>query len=270
MPFVLRSIFSGSLIGRFSSDGKIFYKDKNLTEKIILGPAESMSKSKKNTVDPEKIINQYGSDSVRMFILSDSPPEKDILWSDSGIGASYKFIQKFWLLSEKIQNNNYHFKTFDNDLEKFTNQIINKIQEDYERYNFNVVIASMHKIYSYLNKQLEKDDLGKNFIDNYSKILIIINPIIPHLSSEILEKIKANNHLIWPKVDKHYLEDKEKIIVVQINGKKIKVLNLTKELDENKILELLKNDDKIKKLISNKQIIKSIYVRNKIINLIVK
>jgi leucyl-tRNA synthetase len=75
---------------------KIFLKKNDMSEKILVGASESMSKSKKNTIDPENIINEYGADSVRLFILADSPPEKDVQWSDEGMVAYYKFIQKFW------------------------------------------------------------------------------------------------------------------------------------------------------------------------------
>ena len=110
-----------------SKDGKNYFLNNNPTEKVIVGPSESMSKSKKNTIDPEKIIKMYGADAVRLFILSDSPPEKDIQWSDTGISASFKFLQKLWSLNEKIINNKTKFSKFDNELEKFTNQIIKKL-----------------------------------------------------------------------------------------------------------------------------------------------
>ena len=85
-----------------SDDGKKFFKKNNPKEKVIVGPTESMSKSKKNTIDPENIIKNYGADSVRLFILSDSPPEKDVQWSDQGMMASFKFVQKLWSLNSKI------------------------------------------------------------------------------------------------------------------------------------------------------------------------
>ena len=87
-----------------SSDGKSYYNKNNPSEKVIVGTTESMSKSKKNTIDPEKIITEYGADAVRLFILSDSPPEKDVQWSEQGINASYKFIQKFWVLHCEIMS----------------------------------------------------------------------------------------------------------------------------------------------------------------------
>ena len=113
----------------FSDDGKNFFKEKNRSEKIIVGAIESMSKSKKNTIDPEKIITIYGADAVRMFILSDSPPEKDVQWSDQGILASFKFIQKFWDLHKKIRDqikkkSSIETSEFNESLEEFTNQII--------------------------------------------------------------------------------------------------------------------------------------------------
>ena len=115
-----------------SEDGKKFYKKDNPSEKIIVGPTESMSKSKKNTIDPENIIKNYGADSVRLFILSDSPPEKDVQWSDQGMLASFKFVQKLWTLNskilDKIKDNNQGDEG--NDLTKFTNQLINKITQN--------------------------------------------------------------------------------------------------------------------------------------------
>ena len=115
-----------------SEDGKKFYKKDNPSEKIIVGPTESMSKSKKNTIDPENIIKNYGADSVRLFILSDSPPEKDVQWSDQGMLASFKFVQKLWTLNskilDKIKNNDQGGEG--NDLTKFTNQLINKITQN--------------------------------------------------------------------------------------------------------------------------------------------
>ncbi|MDA7445136.1 leucine--tRNA ligase, partial [Candidatus Pelagibacter ubique] len=111
-----------------SEDGKEFYKKDNPSEKIIVGPTESMSKSKKNTIDPENIIKNYGADSVRLFILSDSPPEKDVQWSDQGMLASFKFVQKLWALNskilDKIKDNNQNDEG--KNLTKFTNQLINK------------------------------------------------------------------------------------------------------------------------------------------------
>jgi leucyl-tRNA synthetase len=112
-----------------SKDGKKFYKKTNASENVIVGPTESMSKSKKNTIDPESFIKNYGADSVRLFILSDSPPEKDVQWSDQGMTASFKFIQKLWTLNSKVLNKikNDHKENEGESLIKFTNQLIHKL-----------------------------------------------------------------------------------------------------------------------------------------------
>ena len=254
----------------FSKDGKNYFLNNNPTEKVIVGPSESMSKSKKNTIDPEKIIKMYGADAVRLFILSDSPPEKDIQWSDTGISASFKFLQKLWSLNEKIINNKKKFSNFDNELEKFTNQIIKKLSDDLDRFGFNVTIASIHKIHSFLNQHTNKEDWGSNFHKNYINILKVINPIIPHFSNECLEKLKISTEAIeWPEVDQKYLEQEIFNIVTQINGKKRKVFSISKSVDKKTLIENIKKDEQIKKYLDNKQIIKTIYIENKLINFII-
>ena len=254
----------------FSKDGKNYFLNNNPSEKVTVGPSESMSKSKKNTIDPEKIIKMYGADAVRLFILSDSPPEKDIQWSDTGISASFKFLQKLWLLNEKIINNQKKFLKFDEELEKFTNQIIKKLGDDLDRFGFNVVIASIHKIYTFLNQHTNKEDWGSNFHKNYINILKVINPIIPHFSNECLETLKILvEDMEWPKIDQKFLEKEAFNIVTQINGKKRKVFVINKSIDKKTLIENIKKDEQIKKYLNNKQIIKTIYIENKLINFII-
>ncbi len=254
-----------------SEDGKNFYQSKDPSKKVIVGPSESMSKSKKNTIDPEKIIKMYGADAVRLFILSDSPPEKDVQWSDTGISASYKFLQKLWTLHEKIIMNKKKFSKFDEELEKFTNQIIHKINSDLERFGFNVVIASIHKIYSFYNQQLNKADWGNNFEKNYVNILKIFNPIIPHFSSECLEQLKQPlQDIQWPQIDQKFLEKEVFNVVVQINGKKRKVFLIGKSINKETLIKNIQEDEQIKKYLENKELIKTIYIENKLINFIIK
>ncbi len=254
-----------------TKDGKNFYLNNNPSKKVIVGPSESMSKSKKNTIDPEKIIKMYGADAVRLFILSDSPPEKDIQWSDTGISASFKFLQKFWILNKKILENEKKFSIFDEDLEKFNNQIIEKLEKDLDRFGFNVVIASIHKIYTFYSQQINKRDWGINFYENYTNILKVINPILPHFSNECLEKLKQKvNEIKWPKINKKYLEEEVINIVTQVNGRKRKVFPVSKALDKETLVKDIKNDPQIKKYLDNKEIIKTIYVENKLINFIIK
>ena len=157
-------------------------------EEIKVGPSESMSKSKKNTIDPEEMIKTYGADSVRLFILSDSPPEKDVQWSEQGMASSYKFIQKLWNLhcdiKNKIQQNN---NTDTNDeLEKYTNKIIAKITNNLEKFNYNVIVANIYETYNYLNKYIKDNNDILNLESNYIKIITCLSPVIPHFANECL------------------------------------------------------------------------------------
>ena len=147
----------------FSDDGKNFFIKNKPSEKVIIGPSESMSKSKKNTIDPEKMIEAYGADSVRLFILSDSPPEKDIQWSETGMTSAYKFIQKFWMMSQDIIEiiNSEPNKSINKEIEIFTNQSIEKINIALEKFRYNVIIAVFHEIYNYYNKVLEEKKIIK-------------------------------------------------------------------------------------------------------------
>ncbi len=257
----------------FSEDGINYYNKNKTSEKVTVGTTESMSKSKKNTIDPAIIINECGADAVRLFILSDSPPEKDVQWSDQGMSASYKFIQKFWLLHEKIKDNNKSEskkadRIFDEKLEFFTNQIIDKINTNLEKFSYNVIIANLHETYNFLNKTV--DTKPSNFIDNYIKILKVMNPIVPHLSSECLSEMNVNEQILWPDVNKKYLVKEGFNIVVQINGKKRMLLSTNENLDQNELMGRIKGMKEIQKYLGNKPIFKCIFIKNKLINLIVK
>ena len=253
-----------------TKNGKKFLKN-DQSKEIIIGPSESMSKSKKNTIDPEKIIELYGADSVRLFILSDSPPEKDVQWSDEGIVSSYKFLQKLWTLNTKIQDkiNKDNKKDCSVDLEKFTHKFIKRITENLNNFSYNIVIANLHEMHSFMIKEIEKEYTKNTLLRNYSKILITVQPIIPHFSSECLKLIKIENFM-WPKFDEKIIEETEVNFVIQINGKKRGIINTNKEVLEKDLFNLVKDDTKINKYFENKKIIKTIFVQKKLINFIVK
>ena len=254
-----------------TNNGKNYFVKDKPSEKVKVGPSESMSKSKKNTIDPQKMINNFGADAVRFFILSDSPPEKDVQWSEQGMSSAYKFIQKFWLLHNKIlkiQNRNLENEE-NNDFEKFTNRMIDKLQKNLDNFHYNVAIANMHEIYNYISKIVDRKIDTNNFKKNYIKILRIIFPIIPHLSSECLDQLGETKNIKWPEIDKKFLDDNLSNIVVQINGKKRDVLSLENNINEVDLINKIKNNEKLKNFIDGKKIKKTIYIQNKLINLIV-
>ena len=257
----------------FSDDGKNFYLKDNKSNKIKIGPSESMSKSKKNTVDPEDTIKNFGADAVRFFIMSDSPPEKDVQWSDQGIEAAYKFIQKLWSLHNKIlikiNEQNSVDKNNNESLNKATNILISKITDNLENFRYNVIIANFYEMFNFMNKEIQKPISKKTLLENYSKILKLLMPFIPHFSSQCLDEIKYDDKYTWPSVQKEYLKQEKINLVIQINGKKKELLNIDIDLDQEKVEQLLISNEKIKKILENKKIMKKIYVPNKIFNFII-
>ncbi len=256
----------------FSDDGKNYFKIKNKNERINVGPSESMSKSKKNVIDPESIIKNYGADAVRLFILSDSPPEKDIQWSEQGMVASYKFIQKFWILHKKIikKINSCNEGSDIENLNLFTNKLIQKISLNLEKFNYNVIIANIYETYNFLIKEIDRDYPSNVIKENYQKILILMLPVIPHIISEAINDLNYKENLEWPVADDKYLQEKFVNIVVQVNGKKKSLIKVEKDLDDNEVINKIKKDEKISNILNDKNLLKHIIVKNRLVNLIVK
>ena len=238
---------------------------------VKVGPSESMSKSKKNVIDPEYIINNYGADSVRLFILSDSPPEKDVQWSDQGMVSSFKFIQKLWILNQKILDEiqKKHLNDVDSEFEKVTNIFIKNVTDNLSKFTYNKIIANFYEIYSSLSKLIKKKYSSKTIIQNYKKILICMMPVIPHFSNECIELLKDEREIKWPKIDEKFLIEENINFVVQINGKKRGLIKVNRDISEDDIIKLVKENNEINKYIKNQELKKKIFVPNKLINIII-
>ena len=252
-----------------SINGKKYLKN-NTSIKIKVGSSESMSKSKKNTIDPENIIKSYGADSVRLFILSDSPPEKDVQWSEEGIISSYKFIQKLWALHQKIidEINKNHNEDSSDNLIKFTNKFIKKITQNLDNFNYNIIIANIHEMHTYMNKEINNKYTKKSLIENYSKILTLLEPIIPHLTNEAFKEI-GRDKISWPNYDENLIIEDIITFVIQINGKKRGTLEVNMNVLEEEILKKINQDKKLKKYLNEKEIKKKIFIPNKLMNIII-
>ena len=251
--------------------------DKNNKEEIVEGPSESMSKSKKNVIDPETVINLYGADSVRWFMLSDSPPERDIQWSDEGISGSYKFMQKIWNISETISSLSNDIKLNDdikNIINKNLNKLIKEVTLAIERFHFNVAVAKFYEFTNILSKLLIKEEIEKKFIQNIFKdFLILISPFIPHLASECWEKIDKKSMLLkkeWPQFNESLIKDDMVNIVIQVNGKKRAMIEAKINEKDEKVIQNCLEIDNVKKFVSGKNILKKVYVKNKLVNFVVK
>ena len=252
-----------------TNDGKNYFLKSDNSIKITLGSSESMSKSKKNTIDPEIIINLYGADAVRLFILSDSPPEKDVQWSDKGMVSAYKFIQKLFLLNSRIGIISNKEKTKSSiELSKFINQHLNKIEKNLSNFHYNVIIANIYEAYTFFNQIIKSEENYENLVSDYSKFLISISPVLPHLSNECLSKLNINNY-IWPDIDHKFLVEENISIVVQFNGKKRGIINTKKDiLGEDLVKEIIKSKT-FDKFLKENTIKKHFYVKNRLINFLI-
>ena len=250
-----------------------YFIKKKTNEKIIIGPTESMSKSKKNTIDPEKIIKNFGADAVRLFILSDSPPEKDVQWSDQGMIASYKFIQKLWLLHQRIKEKTIlkeeNSKT-SNVIFNYTNQLISKITHNLEKFNYNVIVANLYETYNFLNKELNKPINGMELMENYKKILYLMSPIIPHFTSECLEDLNVKESIHWPTSKPVNITSEKINFVIQVDGKKRAIMEVKKDIKEDDLIQVLKENYKINKYFVDTKFTRIIFVKNRLINFITK
>ena len=250
------------------------YVKKGSKEKVIVGHSEAMSKSKKNIVDPEYIIQSFGADAIRWFMLSDSPPGRDMQWSEEGISSSYKFIQKLWNLNSNIISRNKQLDNIeDAQLDEYTNKMIFSITKNLDNFQYNVVIANFYDIYNNYSRFVENKKISNDIlIKNFEKILILIMPLLPHFASECLMALNSKlnlDNISWPIYDKTLIEASDCNIVVQINGKKRGLIKLPIDSKETFVVDKAKQEVNVKKYLANNNVKKQIYVKNKLINFII-
>jgi len=247
---------------------------KNINKsKVTVGPPEAMSKSKKNVVDPESMIKIYGADAIRWFMLSDSPPDRDIQWSNAGVAAAHKFIQRVWLLTNKIVERK-NIKSSAEDEKNFLvkiNKYLFKITNLIEKFQLNVAIANIYETIRFLEENLEKNVGNQCFLKSQASIMKAMMPFTPHLSCECLSKLEEKDFypkIEWPKIEKSLLIDEKVTIVIQVNGKKRGLISAKKDLAEEEAIKEAKKVANIEKNLKDKKIVKNIFVKNKIINFI--
>ena len=245
-------------------------KDNNGQE-VITGKIEKMSKSKKNVVDPNDIISSYGADTARWFMLSDSPPERDLQWTDTGIAASFKFINRLYELVEKYKNHQSNNDENSNNINELK-IIINEVAENIEAFQFNKSVAKIYEFVNILNDALLKNKLSqKDFKWSLEKLSIILQPFVPHISEEIWSSLGNQTLCINETWSLENVVRKSEIkIAVQINGKTKEIIEIDNGFSKEKVLETIKLNDKIRKNLLGKNVVREIYVPGKIVNLVVK
>jgi leucyl-tRNA synthetase len=244
--------------------------DNNL--KILKGDSQAMSKSKKNIVNPDDIIKIYGSDSVRWFILSDSPPDRDIQWSDSGIQGAHKYIQKIWKISEKISNYQKKNENFDINFLIKVDILIKEISDCIEKFQMNVAVAKLYTFLNLINDETENLKIDKNNLENiFKKYLIIISAFVPYIANECWERITKQNNLsseVWPIVENTLIKKDNFDVVIQIDGKKRAIINAIHNESEENIYSKSLAIKNIKVILDSKNIIKKIFIKNKLLNIV--
>jgi len=244
----------------------------NNNEQVIKGDSQAMSKSKKNIVDPDDIIQVYGADAVRWFILSDSPPDRDIQWSDNGIQGAFKYIQKIWRTYEKLKIYKKEEEEKNNTFIRNSNILIKEITNCIEKFHINVAVAKLYVFLNNINEEIEKQNLNKeDIISIYKKYLIIVSAFIPYVANECWEKITGKQDITlqqWPNIDDSFLHKENFDIVIQINGKKRAIINSANNESEENILSKSLAIKNIQVILDKKIIVKKIFIKNKLLNIV--
>ena len=207
------------------------------------------------------MINQYGADAVRLFILSDSPPEKDIQWSDTGVESANKFLQKIWNLNYLIcaRKENGLDLIIEKKFISKTNNFVNKIDDSIKNFRFNVSIAYFHQVYKMFRDDLNLKISNKVLRENAIKIIKLMVPFTPHLSFECLELLECKTVNNWPQIDKKNTIE-EINMAVQINGKTRDVITIKIDSAEKEITQFIIINSKAKKYIQNKKKLIKLYL----------
>ena len=248
---------------------------KLLTQGMVLKDGAKMSKSKGNTVDPKEYIENYGADSIRTFMIFASPPEQSLEWSDNGLEGCHKFLKRLWALSYKIKNlKDGDFIDSENTLNDECKDLFIKINDDYEkRLNLNTVVSSCMEILNNINKRFSPSGVAcsnKDLISTYDFLLLALSPIAPHISEQLYKEIigKDLQDASWPNNEFFEKNETEIKYLVQVNGKVRANIMLDPLLAEDEVKQIAKEHENVSRHLENKDIIKVIFIKNKLINFV--
>ena len=253
-----------------------------LTQGMVNKDGKKMSKSLGNVVSPEEIINKYGADTARLFILFAAPPERELDWSDAGVEGSYRFLNRVYRLVYDFTQNYqgtggaYEIKTdADKELNYVLNTTIKKVTDDVGgRFSFNTAISSIMELVNALYRYKELEDANQDFMKKaIDTLVIILSPFTPHICEEMwqtLDGTKTLTEVSWPAYDEAALVKDMVEIVVQVNGKLKEKLNVANNLTREELEKTALSDDKVKALTEGKNVVKVIAVPNKLVNIVIK
>lgn len=250
-------------------------------ETVTVGGSVKMSKSKKNVVDPTAIIDTYGADTARWFMLSDSPPERDLEWTEEGVEGAWRFTQRLWrAVTMSLEENSIgmeeprDFSKDAKDLRRITHLSIDSIGKDIENFHFNAAVAQTYKYANAISSFKPDGSDGDKYalFEAIKSIILITAPMMPHLAEEMWSLIGGEGLVSdapWPVAKSELMQQSSVIVVVQVQGKLRDKLEVAKDMDKAELEELALASEKVQAFTDGKEIRKVIVVPNKIVNIVV-
>jgi len=250
-----------------------------------IGESAKMSKSKANVVDPEEAVEKYGADTVRLYMLFAAPPEQDFEWTDEGIQGAYRFLQRYWNFVnkhlDKIKSLSYSREELRGvegkakEVRREIHQTIKEYRRDFEeRYQFNTAIARIMKLLNTLQEFEPKSETDYKVVREGIEVMtLLLSPITPHIAEEVWELLGNEGFVVnqsLPEPDEEALKLEEIEIPVQINGKVRTKVKIPAQATEEEVKEITLQDERVKKYTEGKEIEKFIYVKGRLVNIVVK
>ena len=259
---------------------------KRCAKPVMVGRVEKMSKSKKNVIDPNILLNKYGADTTRFFCLFAAPPERDLEWSEQGVEGGFRFLNRVWRLAAAVMDGIKDVRPFDGnpdnledtlrELYRKTHQTIQRVTRDIEdRFHFNTAISAVMELFNTMSAlDMQKDDDQQPSMMRFAmeSLTVLLSPIVPHFAEELWEALGHQSSILlapWPQYRMDALEEVELLIVVQVNGKLRHRFQVAMDTDDEIIKERALTDERILKFIDGKVIKKVIVVKNKLVNIVV-
>ena len=253
---------------------------------VMVGRVEKMSKSKKNVIDPNILLDKYGADTTRFFCLFAAPPERDLEWSEQGVDGGFRFLNRVWRLTAVVMDGIKDVQPFignpDNledtlrELYRKTHQTIQRVTRDIEdRFHFNTAISAVMELFNAMSAlDMQKDHGEQLAVMRFAmeSLTLLLSPIVPHFAEELWEALGHRSSVLlapWPQYRKDALKQDELLIVVQVNGKLRSRFQVATNTDQETIKERALSDERILKFIDGKVIRKIIVVKNKLVNIVV-
>ncbi|WP_416898730.1 MAG: leucine--tRNA ligase [Minwuia sp.] len=239
-------------------------------KRVIEGSLEKMSKSKNNTVDPGFIIDKYGADTARWFMLSDSPPDRDLEWSDEGANGAWRFLQRAWRLVRQAANDPAGAPAGDGELVRTAHRAIDGFTGDLEKFHFNRGVARVHELANAIEKSGAADPAARRFA--VEAMVRLMTPMTPHFAEEAWAMLGKDGMAVdapWPEADPALVTEDSVDIAIQVMGKKRAVINLPRDTDKAEVEARALAEPNVQRAMDGKPPKKVVVVPNRIVNVVV-